>query len=271
MNRFTTPLALAAIATAAAALLATPTAALADADDGVVCPSGTVASLESGILRCTVTLHYTRASACPPSGFENYTAIQITGRDSCLPQIIAVKNQASVPSGMALLPPTPRLANGSALPPALGFLAALAGPAPSEYSREVSQTGSDRFVATKDFAVWPDRLPLQNQVGRDAARGVTCPSGYDEVSIANGRGLRCEDRVTKTARCDAGWQIKVDKGPGNLDLCQMGVGVGTLTGNYTIPEGTGLAGHPRNHGWSLSVRDEADKWTRTNFSHPVAR
>lgn len=256
---------------AAAALLGAPTAAHADADDGVVCPAGTQAERQGDVLRCKVTLHYVRLSACPPAGFENYTAIQVTGRDSCLPQVVALKNQASVPSAMAPLPLPPRMPDGSALPAALGFLAALAGPPTSDYSRELNPTGSDRWLATKEFSVWPDRLPLQSQLGRDAARGVTCPSGFDGVSIANGRGLRCEDRQSKLARCDAGWTLKVDLGPNNKDICQTGVGIGTLTGNYTIPEGTGAAGHPSNHGWTLTVRDETDLWTRTKYSVPVSR
>lgn len=272
MNTTTTPLALAAIATAAAMLLAAPSTARADADDGVACPSYTEATQEAGVLRCKVTLQYTRASVCPPIGFANYTTIQIRGRDHCAPQFIAVSNKADVPSAMAPLPGAPRLANGNALPAALGFLAALAGPPISAYSRDVSQAGSDRFVAEKDFFLWPDRFPAQNQVGRDPARGVTCPAGFDEVSIANGRGLRCEDRVNKFARCDIGWRLEVDAGPNNRDLCQMGVGIGTITGNYTVPEGTtGAAGNPSQHGWSLAVRANGDLWSRTDYRHPVAR
>ena len=270
-TRHTPRLALAAVAAAAVALLGTPTAALADADEGVVCPANTDAERDGDVLRCKVTLHYVRLSVCPPAGFENYTAIQISGRDSCLPQVVALKNQASVPSAMAPLPLPPRLPDGSALPAALGFLAALAGPPTGDYSRELNASGSDRWVATKEFSVWPNRFPLQNQVGHDAGRGVTCPNGFDEVSIANGRGLRCEDRQNKRARCDAGWRLEVDKGPGNKDVCQMGIGIGTVTGNYTIPEGTGAAGHPSNFGWSLTVRNDTDLWSRTKYSVPVGR
>ncbi len=271
-------------ASAAAALLGAmagvaPTPAWAGANDGVTCPANTEARLNNGVLSCQITLVFERASVCPPVNFPNYTVMQIAGRDSCLPQGVAIDNKASVPSAFSPVggPPTMRGSHG--IPDDLqAYLrvvgtAVLSSPPSSAFNRVESASGSDRFVAEKTVFVWPLNFPGLSQVGRDPARGVSCPNSFQDVAINGNRGIRCEQREERTASCDIGWTIERDRA-GNRDVCAMYTPVGRVQGNYTIPSGTtGLTGNPDSHGWNLRVRDGADRWVRetTGYTYAVAR
>ncbi|MFO1288578.1 MAG: hypothetical protein U1F25_12045 [Rubrivivax sp.] len=79
--------------------------------DGVSCPSGADASVTNGVLKCSVTLEYVRASMCPRLDYPNYTQIELAGVDQCKPQVAPLNGKASVDSAMT---PLCRPSRGSA-------------------------------------------------------------------------------------------------------------------------------------------------------------
>jgi hypothetical protein len=268
MNR-SLALSLATLAAAAASFTSTPARADA-ASDGVVCPANTEATLQGGVLSCKVTLVFERASVCPPVNFANYLNIRIAHRDSCEPVGLAINDKASVPSAMAPVGGPPKMKGQSGIPAdVLAYLSvvrsALDAPDNSAFDRVVNPTGSDTFVAEKTVHVWPKDFPATHMVGHQPSRGVACPNDFDPVSIAGGRGLRCEQKVVRNAACDAAWVIERDVDD-KKDACFLNLPIGRTKGNYTIPAGTtGLTGHPSRDGWSLRVEGGADKWEKKQF------
>ncbi len=75
----------------------------------VTCPSNTDVSFSGGVLKCSVTLVYTRGSICPPVNFVNYTNVQDTGADKCLPVGKTINGRNEVPSAMDPLPGPPTI------------------------------------------------------------------------------------------------------------------------------------------------------------------
>jgi hypothetical protein len=234
--------------------LSAPVVAHASEQDGVVCPTGTDASLSNGVLKCSKPR--TLNSICSPLVFSrvglklvSQVVMQPTGSDTCL----AVGSGQAVPSEMS--PPLP------------------GDPPLSAFQRVVNQTGPDTFVATQ--FVFPDNT--QNTLGHNPANGVACPSGFTSVSTNNGRGLRCQASVVKTAGCDAPYAIERHTG---RDLCviiqDLGITTARLVGDYTIPLNanySGILGNPAEHGWTLSQdrNGNIDAWTQTQFKYADAR
>lgn len=243
-------------AAAATAFLSLPSHA-ASPSEGVACPSGTQAQRNGNVLVCRKEERKVLESICSPVAFStkgvalngNIT-MDPTGSDQCLAAVTGAK----VPSVMR--------------PPVVGI-----DPPASAFSRVVNPTGPDTFVATKVSFEWPERFPLERQVGHDASRGVACPSGFETDNIAGGRGIQCEKREERSADCDVVWKISRDV-DGNKDACFLDSPIGRTKGNYTIPKGiTGLTGNPETHGWNLQVKNGADLWVKEKkeFSFPNSR
>ncbi len=251
-----TPTTFLKIATAAAiACMALPThAALSD---GVACAAGTDAQLSNGVLKCRKEERKVLESICSPLAFSTQgiklngnVTMDPSGSDQCLAAVTGQK-VASV-----MRPPVPGID-----PPA------------SAFSRVVNASGPDSFVATQVSFSWPERFPLERQLGRDASRGVECPNGFETDAIAGNRGIQCEKREERNADCDALWKINRDV-DGNKDACFLDTPIGRTKGNYTIPKGlSGITGNPESHGWNLQVKNGVDQWVkeRKEYSHPNAR
>ena len=242
--------------------------------DHVTCPSNTDASFSGGVLKCSVTLVYTRGSICPPINYPNYTNVVDTGADKCLPVGKTINGRNDVPSAMDPLPGPPRVKgqagglSGDLLTAANTVGQAALLPADSAYTRVVNPGRMDTFVAEKLVYLWPLNLPPLYTVGHDASKGVTCPAGFADVQGRNTSGLGCEQLVKKTPMCQniggLGWTIKVKAG---RDECRGTLGdVGP-----TKPDGTIGETGPE---WTL-VEDggegKTDSWQRYNYKPPVTR
>jgi len=272
------------------AALACTSHAQASERDGVTCPTGSAASVANGILKCTVTLEFTRASMCPRIDYPNYTQIELAGVDQCKPQVVPLHGRASVDSAMTPAPAEPRVVefdSGIAEPKTVALLGVLVPlpPADSAYRRQTSSSSQDRFVARQVVYLWPKGMPLPATVGHDPKNGVECPAGFD-ATVLNDRGLRCSDTAVRKAGCDAinplnplsPWAVERRTG---RDLCVSKDLTGNrVVGQYTIPVNAnyvGAMGNPAQHGWALDTdrtgHGNIDYWVKngTVFRYPVAR
>lgn len=272
------------------AALAFTSHAQASERDGVSCPTGSAASVSNGVLKCTVTLEFVRASMCPRIDFPNYTQIELAGVDQCKPQVVPLQGRASVDSAMTPAPTAPRvveLNSGIAEPQTVAAFGVIVPipPADSAYRRQTSSNSQDRFVARQVVYLWPKSMPLPATVGHDPKNGVECPAGFD-ATVLNNRGLRCSDTVVHKAGCDAvnplnplsPWAVERRTG---RDLCVSKDLTGNrVVGQYTIPVNAsyvGAMGNPAQHGWTLdtdrSGHGNIDYWVKngTVFRYPVAR
>lgn len=228
--------------TIALCLITTSSSVLAKASDGVVC-SGTTASYSGNkVLKCYTnnTRTYRLGSMCPPARYPLNIVMNSRGRDTCS-AVIAGNKVTS-----AKTPPLP------------GY------PPHNQFRRVISQNGVDSFVARVTSRNY--KHPRGKRYLHNARKGVTCPSGYTS-KYARSR-LKCEKKTVRRATCDIGWSL--DRRSGR-DVCQMRTLVGTITGEYTIPEGTtGALGHPRKFGWRLEVKNGRDNWYKVSYKYPKA-
>lgn len=244
--------------------------------DHVTCPSNTDATFSSGgVLKCSVTLVYTRGSTCPPANeYINYTNVSDAGADKCLPVGKTVNGRDSVPSAMDPLPGPPTIKGQTAglsgdLLTAINTIgqAALLPPN-SAYTRVINPTRMDTFVAEKVVYLWPENLPPLSIVGHNAANGVACPSGYTDVRGQNTRGLGCEKAESRKPMCQNvlgfGWRLEVKAG---RDVCHGP----NVDNDPTKPDGEhGITGPE----WSLVIDGGAgnmDAWKRYTYTAPATR
>lgn len=257
MKALTMPAAVAAISLFAA------TSAHAGPQQGVRCPSGFTAEISDGNkkLVCRKTASYELASVCSPLAFSTKgitvsgnVVMEPTGSDMCL----AVVTGNKVPSVMA--PPPPNY------PPVAAF------------TRQVNASGPDKFVASRAEYAYPEAGPVY--VG-DAAKGVSCPAGYDGDKVFDGRGIRCDklDGSPKPADCDGiatgpvaiGWKWEKDH-VGAEDRC---VPMGSGSHGPTKPQGMTKVQHDAERasdsiGWILNKRSgERDTWQRKVYAYPT--
>ncbi len=221
------------------ALAMTNTASAAPSN-GVSCPSGTTGSTSNGVLKCFKNKRFVLASVCPPINRPLNIVMNSRHKDKCLP--VGAGNPVS--SAMA--------------PPGIGF------PALSAFHREISNNGVDRFVAR----VRQYKHPRGKIYTHDPARGVKCPSSYSRAANSTSRKLVCEKVTYRKASCGFGWNFKQKSGK---DICQQNMGIGMITGNYTVPKGAGVIGNPVNAGWRLvrNHRGTRDYWKKTKYTYPV--
>ena len=262
--------------TSALADKATLLRATGNVPNHVTCPSNTDVSFASnGVLRCSITLVYKREAICPPINYINYTIVQDTGSDKCLPNGKTINGRNDVPSAMDPLPKPPTIKgqsgglSGDLLTAVNTIGQAALLPPDSAYERVVNPTRMDTFVAEKKVYLWPSDLPPHYTVGHSPTNGVACPAGYNDVQGRNTRGLGCERIVKKTPICQnvlgVGWTIRVKAGK---DECR-----GTLGGEpgATIPDGT-LGGTGSE--WTLVVdggEGNTDSWQRSDYTAPATR
>lgn len=256
MKRFS-----ALVAAAAVTVLASP-AAHAGKQQGVKCPSGYDAVISDGNkkLVCRTTRRYEKGSICYPVQVSPQVSIkplsivmETTGSDQCLNVLTGSKTPS------LMLPPAPGL------------------PAASEFAREVSAAGPDRFVATRTEYAFPTgtTYPVGNP-----ANGVSCPAGYDGDQVSGGSGIRCDklDGSPKPADCDGvgagpvviGWKWTQDH-VGSEDRC---LPMSTGPHGPTKPQGMTKVQHDLERasdsiGWILDKKSGArDTWRRKVYEWP---
>ena len=276
------------IATCGAAALLCTGPVHASERDGVSCPPGTSASVQQGVLRCSVTLEYTRLSMCPRADYPNYTQIELPDVDRCKPQVVPLHGVAAVDSAMTPLPAEPKIATSNLPltdPKVLSTIGVIVPVPPPDaaYQRRIDRVSQDRFIAIQAVYLWPKGMPLPSTVGHDPKNGVACPSGFD-ATVVDGRGLRCSDTVIHKAGCDSvnplnplsPWTVERRTG---RDLCvSKDITGNRVIGQYTIPVNAGYVGamgSPAQHGWTLDTDRSAnvDYWIKngTVYKYPVAR
>lgn len=240
----------------------------------VVCPSNTDVSFQGGVLKCSVTLVYTRGSVCPPANYPNYTIVQDTGDDKCLPQGKTINGRNEVASAMDPLPGPPTVKgqtgglSGDLLTAVNTIGQAALLPPDSAYTRKSNPTRMDRFEAEKVVYLWPLNLSPLATVGHDPARGVACPAGYEDLQNKNTRGLGCEKTESRKPMCQnvagIGWRLEVKKG---RDVCHGP----QRDDDPTKPDGEhGFIGDE----WILVVdggNGDTDAWQRHSYTAPVTR
>lgn len=242
--------------------------------DHVTCPSNTDVSFSGGVLKCSVTLVYTRGSVCPPINYPNYTNVSDSGDDKCRPVGKTINGRNEVPSAMDPLPGPPTIKgqtgglSGNMLTAINTIGQAALLPADSAYTRDSNPTRMDTFVAEKKVYLWPENLPPLSIVGHDPARGVACPSGFSDVRGQNTSGLGCEQVVKKTPMCQniggIGWTIKVQSG---RDVCKGTLGDTGPTKPDGIIVDTGSE-------WTLVIdggEGNTDSWQKVNYTAPATR
>lgn len=240
----------------------------------VVCPSNTDVSFSGGVLKCSVTLVYTRGSTCPPANYLNYTIVRDTGEDKCLPQGKTINGRNEVSSAMDPLPGPPTIKgqtgglSGDLLTAVNTIGQAALLPPDSAYTRKPNPTRMDRFEAEKVVYLWPSNLPPLSIVGHGPERGVACPSGYDDLQNKNTRGLGCEKEESRKPMCQnvagIGWRLETKKG---RDVCHGP----QRDDDPTKPTGEhGFTGAE----WILVVdggTNDEDVWKRRTYTAPVTR
>jgi len=238
-----------------AASLWMSTAAHANEVTGVTCPSGFTATTSNGDkkLTCSVNKTYTRQSICSPIVFNGIlptaklnVVMQPSGSDKCL-AVVSGKTTSSV-----MEPPLPGM------------------PEAKTFRRVVSGSGPDRFEATVTEYAFPQGATLP-YIG-DAAKGVSCPSGYDGDKRSDGRGIRCDkiDRNNVAADCDFGWTLRVDDLGRNEDKC-----IGINGPGPTKPRGMTKVQFDIENAlpqvkWHLAKNNGSDKWKKKLYAFPRA-
>lgn len=200
--------------------------------NGVRCPAGHSANFSGGILRCSQSKTFTKASICPPITHPQNVTMNSAGSDTCLP----VGSGNPQPSGF--VPPLPGEPNASA------------------FRRVVSVSGVDSFRATQDEFAYPTGHIF---VGLNPERGVRCTGSGVAAEFSNNT-LRCVRTETRRAYCTPGWVF--DQNPGR-DHC-----LNALLGKRdpTLPEG-----QISSSGWTLLQNHSGtlDHWRRTSHVWPV--
>ena len=239
----------------------------------VECPNNTDASFAGGVLRCSVTLVFKRASICPTVATPNYSVVADTGPDRCLPQGATINGKDSVPSGMVPISGPPTLKGQSGGLPAdlisaittIGA-AVLQGPPNSAYTRKVSANAMDTFEAETVVYLWPQNLPPLSIINHKPANGVACPRGYNDVRGNKTDQLGCEKIERVKPMCQniggVGWRLDIKRGE---DRCQG------PTEGPTKPDGQhGITGDE----WSLDKDagpSDRDVWQRSLYAAPETR
>lgn len=246
----------AAVSAAATATLwlAAPTLALAGEQQGVQCPAGATPHISNGNkkLQCTTLQVVERAAFCSPVVFHGNGDVTANTR---IEQVTAGRDVCKVVGGTATAAPQ--------------FLPLPGDPPASEFT-QITQSGADVFRATRTVFVYPVGGPIYNPLD-DAAKGVSCPNGFDGDSRFDGRGIRCDKEVArKSADCDFPWSLLQDRS-GNEDRCILA----NQTGGTKPPGITFIQMQVENAlpqiGWFLIKETGADKWQKKEFAFPNSR